>query len=165
MESESTLTTVGQAVQLSLAPVFLLSGVGAMLAVMTNRLTRIVDRGRAIESRLTQASPAEGGRLRGELSNLVLRMRITSRAIALCTITALFVCALVVMMFIGAFLKFRAAIAVALLFVAAMVTFFIGLLYFLREVFMATASLRLDELRLARATAAADAEDGPRGAA
>jgi hypothetical protein len=165
MEPDSTLTTVGQAVQLSLAPVFLLSGVGAMLAVMTNRLTRIVDRGRAIESRLEQASPAETVRLRAELASLVVRMRITSRAIALCTITALFVCALVITMFIGAFLKFRAAIAVALLFVAAMVTFFIGLLNFLREVFMATASLRLDELRLARATAAAQAEDGPRGAA
>ncbi len=165
METESMFATVGQAVQLSLAPVFLLSGVGAMLAVMTNRLTRIVDRGRAIESRLEQASPAEAARLRRELSGLVLRMRITSRAIALCTITALFVCALVITMFIGAFLKYRAAIAVALLFVAAMATFFVGLLYFLREVFMATASLRFDELRLARATAAAESEDGPRGAA
>jgi len=164
MEPESMFTTVGQAVQLSVAPVFLLSGVGAMLAVMTNRLTRIVDRGRFIESRLEQAPPAEAVRLRNELSTLVLRMRMTYRGIALCTITALFVCALVVMMFIGAFLQYRAAIAVAVLFVAAMVTFFIGLLSFLREVFMATASLRIDEFRLARASAAAEADDGPRGA-
>jgi len=41
MEQETAIATVGHAIQLSVAPVFLLSGIGAMLAVMTNRLARI----------------------------------------------------------------------------------------------------------------------------
>jgi len=46
-------------------------------------------------------------------------------------------------MFLGAFLAFNAAIPVAVLFVGAMATFFVGLLFFLREIFIATASLRI----------------------
>lgn len=40
---------VAHAIQLAVAPVFLLSGIGAMLVVMTNRLGRIIDRARVIE--------------------------------------------------------------------------------------------------------------------
>ena len=35
---------VAHAVQLAVAPVFLLTGIGAILAVMTNRLGRVIDR-------------------------------------------------------------------------------------------------------------------------
>ena len=37
---------IGHAIQLALAPVFLLTGIAAMLGVMTGRLARIIDRGR-----------------------------------------------------------------------------------------------------------------------
>jgi hypothetical protein len=40
---------VAHAIQLAVAPVFLLSGIGAILAVMTNRLGRIIDRARVLE--------------------------------------------------------------------------------------------------------------------
>ena len=38
---------LAKAIQLALAPVFLLTGIGALLSVMTGRLARIMDRGRA----------------------------------------------------------------------------------------------------------------------
>ncbi len=47
------------------------------------------------------------------------------------------------MLFLGAFLRFDASVPVALLFIAAMLAFFAGLLSFLREIFIATASLRI----------------------
>jgi hypothetical protein len=47
---------VAHAIQLAVAPVFLLSGIGAILAVMTNRLGRIIDRARVLEVRLDNAS-------------------------------------------------------------------------------------------------------------
>ena len=56
---------------------------------------------------------------------------------------ALLVCAVVAALFLGAFAGFDASIPVALLFIGAMVTFFCGLLSFLREIFLATASLRI----------------------
>jgi hypothetical protein len=46
-------------------------------------------------------------------------------------------------LFVGAFLQFDAAVPVAILFIGAMSTFFVGLLCFLREIFIATASLRI----------------------
>jgi hypothetical protein len=51
------ISPVAHVIQLSVAPVFLLSGVGAILAVMTNRLGRIIDRARWLEAQLEAAPP------------------------------------------------------------------------------------------------------------
>jgi uncharacterized protein DUF2721 len=143
VDEETAIVAVGRAIQLSVAPVFLLSGIGAMLAVMTNRLARVVDRARGIEERLVNATPNERAAAERELGVMSRRARFIYLAITLCTITALFVCAVVATMFLGAFLAFNAAIPVAVLFVGAMATFFVGLVFFLREIFIATAALRI----------------------
>jgi hypothetical protein len=143
VEHDTALATVGHAIQLSVAPVFLLSGIGAMLAVMTNRMSRIVDRGRIHETRLPEAGPEEAVHLNDQLSVLSRRAKLINRAITLLTITALFVCAVVATLFIATFFSFDAAIPVAVLFVAAMTAFFAALLFFLREIFVATAALRI----------------------
>ena len=44
------ISPIAHVIQLSVAPVFLLSGIGAILAVMTNRLGRIIDRARVLEA-------------------------------------------------------------------------------------------------------------------
>ena len=127
MDQDTATVAVGHAIQLSVAPVFLLSGIGAMLAVMTNRLARIVDRAREVEARLLGANAADSSLLATDLKTLSRRAKFINFAITLCTITALL----------------DAAIAVAVLFVGAMKTFFAGLLCFLREIFIATANLRI----------------------
>jgi hypothetical protein len=48
---------VAHAIQLAIAPVFLLTGIAAILSVMTNRLGRVTDRARVLEERLECASP------------------------------------------------------------------------------------------------------------
>jgi hypothetical protein len=143
LDQDTAIATVGHAIQLSVAPVFLLSGIGAMLAVMTNRMSRIVDRGRIHEARLIDAAPDDAVRLRDHLAVLSRRAVLINRAITLLTVTALFVCAVVATLFVGTFFSFNTAFPVALLFVAAMATFFVALLFFLREIFLATASLRI----------------------
>jgi hypothetical protein len=60
----------------------------------------------------------------------------------MCTATALLVCMVIAVLFLSAFLRFDASVPVALLFIAAMLAFFFGLLWFLREIFVATGSLR-----------------------
>jgi hypothetical protein len=134
---------VAHAIQLAVAPVFLLSGIGAILAVMTNRLGRIIDRARVLEDKLDAASPKLLATLRADLPILSRRAKLISRAITLCTTTALLVCTVIAVLFLSAFLRFDATIPVALLFVAAMSTFFLGLLWFLREIYVATVSLRI----------------------
>ena len=110
---------------------------------MTNRLGRIIDRARVLEARLEGASPEALAALRADLATLSLRAKLIGRAITLCTATALLVCTVIAILFLSAFLHFDASIPVALLFVAAMSAFFLGLLWFLREIFVATASLRI----------------------
>ena len=73
--------TVAHAVQLAVAPVFLLSGIGAILVVMTNRLGRIIDRARVLEGRLDGASPESRAPLHADLTTLSLRAKLISCAI------------------------------------------------------------------------------------
>ena len=134
---------VAHAIQLAVAPVFLLTGIGAILAVMTNRLGRIIDRARVLEEKLDGASPKLLATLRADLTVLSRRAKLIGRAITLCTATALLVCTVIAVLFLSAFLRFDATIPVALLFVAAMASFFLGLLWFLREIYVATVSLRI----------------------
>ena len=99
---------VAHAIQLAVAPVFLLSGIGAILAVMTNRLGRIIDRARVLEDRLDNASAELHPALHTDLTTLSRRAKLISRAITLCTATALLVCTVIAVLFLSAFLRFDA---------------------------------------------------------
>ena len=139
----SNIDAVAHVIQLSVAPVFLLSGIGAMLAVMTNRLARIIDRARVLEGRLDESTPEAAVRLREDLATLAHRARLIGPAITLCTTTALLICMVIAVLFLSAFLHFDAGVVVAALFILAMLAFFFGLLWFLREIFVATRNLRI----------------------
>jgi len=78
-----------------------------------------------------------------ELGVLSRRATLISRAIALCTVTALFICAVVATLFVGAFFQFKTALPVAFFFVGAMATLILALLLFLREIYVATKNLRI----------------------
>jgi hypothetical protein len=134
---------IAHAIQLAVAPVFLLTGIGAILAVMTNRLGRIIDRARILEANLDSASPKLVTTFRTDLAILSRRAKLISRAITLCTTTALLICTVIAVLFLSGFLRFDATIPVAALFIAAMVSFFLGLLWFLKEIYLATVSLRI----------------------
>ena len=143
MPDAPRISGIAHVIQLSIAPVFLLSAIAAMLVVMTNRLNRIVDRARALEARLAAGGEGPGDGQGADLGSLSRRARWIGRAIFLCTSTALLVCAVIVTLFSGEILGFDASPLVAALFVAAMLAFFFGLLAFLREVLFATVSLRI----------------------
>jgi len=142
------VSPIAHIIQLSVAPVFLLSGIGAILAVMTNRLGRIIDRARTLEAQLEAAPSERVAAIEADLENLAHRAKLIGPAITLCTATALLVCTVIAVLFLSAFLHFDAAVPVALLFVAAMLAFFLGLLWFLREIFVATSSLRIASRRV-----------------
>jgi hypothetical protein len=61
MQNAAEISTVAHVIQLAVAPVFLLTGIGAILSVITNRIARIVDRSRAIE----QFNGSQAGRPSG----------------------------------------------------------------------------------------------------
>jgi len=130
-------------IQLSIAPVFLLTGVGTLLAVLSSRLGRTIDRARVLEALLETADAARIERMHGELAILSRRAKIIYRAIALGVITALMVCSVIASLFISAFTRVDVTLVVAGFFIAAMAALISTLLLFLREVFLATRVLRI----------------------
>jgi hypothetical protein len=143
MESATQVSQIGHVIQLSVAPVFLLTGVGAMLSVLSNRLSRTVDRARAFEGRYTTATVAEQGLLHAELKLQARRCRLIYVAMGLCVLCALLICSVIVALFASAFLEAGLGGLIALLFIAAMLAFIAALLVFLREVHLATSNLRI----------------------
>jgi hypothetical protein len=151
MLQDSPTVVAAHIIQLAVAPVFLLAGISGILGVMTNRLGRIVDRARYLEGQMaTDPAVAHAP----ELETLSRRARLISIAISLCTMTALLVCTVIVILFLGSFVTFDASAAVALLFITAMLTFITALLVLLREIFLALAGLRFGDRGPARASGA-----------
>jgi hypothetical protein len=141
--AQTAVSEVAHVIQLAVAPVFLLSGVGSLLSVMTNRLGRIIDRARGLESKLAAATPAETEPLHAMLLTLSRRAKLVSAAITLVTACALLICAVIVVLFLSAFIHPSLDRVSALLFIASMLALFAGLCYFLREIFVATSALRI----------------------
>jgi Protein of unknown function (DUF2721) len=123
--------------------VFLLTGVSSLLAILTNRVGRIIDRARVIEGDIVRLDEPKKGEAHEELKLLSQRARLVNRAIALCTVCALLVCVLIITQFVGAFLAVNFFYAIGSLFIFAMATLFIGLVSFLREIVMATRTVRI----------------------
>jgi Protein of unknown function (DUF2721) len=142
MEPDLTISNVAHVIQLAVAPVFLITGIGAMLAVMTNRLARVIDRARTLEAKL-ESNPGLAPAIHIQLATLSRRAKLVGRSITLCTMTALLISAVIAILFMGAWLDFNAFIPVAALFIVAMFSFILALFTFLREIRIATASLQI----------------------
>lgn len=134
---------IAHAIQLAVAPVFLLTGIAGLLSVMTNRLARIIDRGRWFEQRWAELDPVTRLRYGHELSHLERRRRLASRAIHGCTAAALLVCLVIATLFIEGLFDVRLRGLAAVLFIAAMAGLIAGLSLFLREVHLATYAVRV----------------------
>lgn len=142
MQAEG-ISTVAHVIQLAVAPVFLLTGVGAILAVLINRLARVVDRFRTLEHTLSGAEDDKLAPGQTEMLILTRRARLIHWAISLCTICALFVCVVIATLFIGSMIGVDLSGTISLLFVAAMLTLIAGLFSFLREITLATSSIHV----------------------
>jgi hypothetical protein len=143
METIPSITTVSHVIQLAVAPVFLLSGIGAILAVLINRLGRIIDRYRVLEHGSANTGAREETIAQLEMTILSRRARLIHWAISLCTIGALCICIVVATLFIGSMLHVGMSQLIALMFVGAMLALIAGLLSFLREITLATGNIHV----------------------
>ncbi len=141
------VTDIAHAIELALAPVFLLTGIAALLGVMTNRLARIIDRGRYFEQNWDTLSTTARDAGRFELSFLEKRRELANRAIAAGTLAALMVCLVVATLFLEVLLEVRLRGAAGVFFFVSMLCLIVGLATFLREIFLATQSVRVPRLQ------------------
>ena len=125
----NTMIETASAIQLAVPPAFLLTGIGAIMSVMTNRLARIIDRFRILNDKKIQNSGDKT-----EIAMLRLRSRWTHWAIALTTISALLVCFVIASIFIATEISFNLNKYIAFLFVGAMSSLILGLISFTKEV-------------------------------
>jgi hypothetical protein len=144
-QADRSLSSLAQIIQISIAPVFLLSGVAAFLNVLHARLLRVIDRTRFLEAEEDDEVEASAERVASrdaELTVLFIRRHWINRAITLCTVCAILTSGVVALMFVGTFIHLDLAVVVAVIFVIAMLCLIVGLLSFLREVHLAVRHFR-----------------------
>ncbi|MGR9044212.1 MAG: DUF2721 domain-containing protein [Gammaproteobacteria bacterium] len=142
MLTEAPITTVAHAIQLAVAPVFLVTGVAGILSVLTNRLGRIIDRSRSLHGKLLSSIMPSGEEIHVELVILTKRTRLIHWAIGLCTTSALFICSVIAILFLGSFVKLSMGLPITFLFIAAMLCLIMALIGFICEIYLATAHMR-----------------------
>jgi hypothetical protein len=136
------IVNVAHVIQVAIAPVFMLSGIGVMLTVLTNRLARIIDRARVLEDRVHVAEHPHKANIYGELARLSRRSRWVEAAITLVTVTGLLISLVIVTLFLDDIVPVDLSGLIALQFICAMLSFVAAFIAFLREVALATVQIR-----------------------
>ena len=137
------LGTVAHAIQLSVAPVFLLTPVSGMVGTAAGRLTRIIDRGRLIEDRIEAASNGEPmTKAYEELRDLRQRGRLVNACIALLILCAILIGVTIVILFLGETTQLEFLRLATISFLAGVSFFLIALMCFLTETILATRILK-----------------------
>lgn len=133
MQSGADLLTIERTLQLAIAPAFLLSGLFALLTLLTNRLQRIGD--------IYEAMKADGGTTAKDRLRMVRRSRLIYRAITCTIASAVLLCILVIASFLEPLAGVTAGAHVAILLVVAMVLLTASVSFFLTEVLMTADTL------------------------
>ena len=115
---------LARAIQLSVAPVFLLTAIAGLLGVISNRLARVLDRAQRLQSVTEEAM---------DLLLLKRRMTLLTRASEAVTTTGVLVAAVVAVTFISAIAVIDLTAIVVPLFVVAMISLMVGLLTLLLD--------------------------------
>jgi Protein of unknown function (DUF2721) len=100
--SVSPLDTVAHIIQLALTPVFLLSGIGALLNVFATRLARVADRVDQITKEMEGAEPEQVAILALQMGRLRRRSLALDVAVVLAAFGAAATCASVLTLLVGA---------------------------------------------------------------
>ena len=147
MIEASSVNSVSQLIQLSVAPVFLLAGVAGLLNVFTGRLSRIIDKVDKLdkyedENQKLLKDEETLLKVKERRKFLTKRMKNTNLAILFGTSTGLLIAMVIVTMFLSAIFQFKDSFFIALLFISAMICLIISLFLFLREIFYTTSFIK-----------------------
>ena len=150
MSTAPDVADIARTIQLVVAPVFLLAGIGSFLNVIAGRLNRVVDRGRLLERLHPESTGPEHDRHVWELRLLDRRIALASNAIFLCVASGLVICFVVTLLFVAELTAWNLGNTVALLFALAMALLAIGLVLFLIETRVAVSGIQIREDLLER---------------
>jgi len=137
------VSQVAQTIQLALAPVFLLAGIGAFLNVCTGRLARVIDRARKVEERVLVSRGKEHDRLVNEIRMLDRRMSVVNVSIFLSVASACAVCLVVILLFAGNLLGAHLGTPIAVLFSVSMMLQAAAFATFIQEIRLASRTIHI----------------------
>jgi hypothetical protein len=148
MPAAESINPLTEAIQLAIAPVFLLTGVAGMLNALGIRLARVIDRGRALEDILIQSTPSTEPRFDQfmiELQSLDQRRKIINGATALMVLCAVLIGLTVVELFYSTGLQGRLQLShwVATTFLLGFGSFIAACVLYLVEIILASRSITL----------------------
>jgi Protein of unknown function (DUF2721) len=130
LERTASTPRVQQVVQLSLAPAFLLSGIGAIMNVIMSRMIWIAQRVENIEAKMEDQRTAKQAR---ELAWLMRRRKLMQGAIMFSTASAVMISLVIGLLFVSAYITAQIGTVIAALWVLTMVLLVTGLGFFLLE--------------------------------
>ena len=140
MESLSSLLPI---IQLAISPVILISGMGALMITLTNRMARIVDRTRQLAEAIPEADPDERKHLEDQLDIMWARSGMMRRAVTCNGLSMLLACLLIVALFGAGMFDWNMKVVVLGLFCASVVMLTASLVDFLRDIFVSLHALHL----------------------
>ena len=132
---------IAESMQMAVTPVFLLAGVGLILSVLGVRLGRIKDRMRVLQQALVNIEGAGKEVLEDERNKLTNRSKLIYASICVCAASALFVCFVIVSLFVGNLYEKDLSLFISFLFITCMLLLIISLIFFVLEVFISTRSI------------------------
>ena len=141
-------SSITHSIQLSVAPVFLLTAVAGMIGAVAGRLARIIDRARVVEERVRhQDDPESLEHAVLELGYLRTRGRMANGCIGLLTLCGFLIGLTIVLLFLGETTNLRGHTWALGSFLTGVVSFLLALVLFFVETVMATRQLNFHMLR------------------
>ena len=136
------MNDIYQIMQIAVTPVFLLAGIGSLIISMTSRLGRIKDRMRVLQRAYIEINGAEGNLVLEESRlRLILRSKFCYASICLSAVSGLFVCCIILTLFVEGLYQLSISSYIAMLFISCMIFLIFALIFFVIEVFIATRSI------------------------
>jgi len=136
---------IAQTIQLALAPVFVLVAIGNIMNILSQRLSRVVDRSRTLRDKHGETEGSEHDLVVVEIRVIARRIKLISRAILLLVVSGLTIGVTVVVLFLEEFLSLNLQQVAAVGFIVAIALLMCALWLFMLETRTATAALRIPE--------------------
>jgi hypothetical protein len=137
------VSVVAHTIQLAVAPVFLLAGIGGFLNACVARLARVIDRARAVEKLVLETSGKEHDRLIAEIRILDRRISVINAAIFLTVLSAVLICLVVILLFASNLIEANLGTLIALLFIGSMVSIGAGFATFIIETRLGSSAVHI----------------------
>lgn len=140
-----SLPTLIPILQLAVGPVILISGIGLLLVMLTNRFGRIVDRARLLTRELLgQPHHPLATEIAAQVTILHRRSGILRFAILGASVAALLVALLILLLFVATLLNWEAGVAVIVLFSASLVALISAIAAFIHDMNLALVAIRTE---------------------